>query len=150
MERIVFDNNELKKAIADGVCEIYLCDNDFLLPDIKNTAFTIIGDVNVKASSEAKCKECGMVFRNFIPQFLNDKNSEFKLIKSQNNCDDLSISSFVSSYKSSYKSSYRASYNGSYYSSLPYSYSARMVDDKSSVESGTYIISVNGYGVDLI
>lgn len=146
MERIVFDNNELKKAIADGVCEIYLCDNDFLLPDIKNTAFTIIGDVNVKASSEAKCKECGMVFRNFIPRFLNDKNSEFKIINTHNNCDDLCTSYFVSSYKSSYKSSY----NGSYYAYFPCSYPAKLVKDRSNVESETYIISINGYGVDLI
>ena len=110
MESIVFNQEELLNALAEGCKSICLCDNDYRLSAAADTSFIAIGRVTATVSEScAECERINMRFLNFTPKYLNQALISVPLKHS--GISSAGSSSFVTS-AGSFSTSYRMS--GSY------------------------------------
>jgi hypothetical protein len=158
-EIIVFSQEELDKAVGNGISLIALCDNRFILPPLDFMSYTAIG--NVEASIEMTSEEflkshiCCM---GFEPK-TTGKCAAAPCVKAAAAHSSLS-SSYASSYLSSYflssyfvtsyryryeyefrTSSYTTSYMTSYTTSYTTSYAASYTASYISSYTTSYITS---------
>lgn len=111
---IVFNQNELERALKDGIRKIALCDNSFYLPMTKNTEYHGIG--NVDALIDKEYADYGIKCIGFEPE-IKERQKYPAFLMSPKRLS-LNTKSHISSYSSygfgSYGSYAAASYTTSY------------------------------------
>lgn len=119
---IVFNQDELLRALEAGAKSIALCDNSFSLPDTEGIHYTIIGDVTIEGMDAPKHSEDKSSEQTVeeIPAYANVENKPQSLSSSFD-------SSFAGSFGGSYGTaqgggSYGAGSGASYQSSYTYEY----------------------------
>lgn len=114
---IVYNQDELLRAVSAGIKNIALCDNSFTLPDIADINYTVIGNVTIEnadkpvekapfyASVENKTLSCGSSFNSSYGSY-SGGGSGGSQTGSYTYQYEYEYGSFSTSYASSFASAY--------------------------------------------
>lgn len=124
---IVFNQNELERALKDGIRKIALCDNSFYLPMTKNTEYHGIG--NVDALIDKEYADYGIKCIGFEPEIKERQKYPAFLMSPKR------LSLNTKSHISSYSSYDFGSYGSGSYAAASYTTSYRLVSSYKMVSS---------------